>query len=127
MAGVFETVIVDEGQELKNETTDNSQTIQSLKADLHLILTATPIPNGASDWRKYVDFVRPAAVRDEWWEPDFLKQWVDEDNIDLKEFDPFEDVSDNNRAALLRYTMKAAQERIFRGGLWDEIKGVNQS
>lgn len=125
LAGVFETVILDEGQELKDETSDNSQAIQSLKAQFHLILTATPIPNGASDWRGYVNFVRPAAVKDEWWEPESLNKWVNKDNVDLKNFDPFEDVTDRNPAALLRYTMRAAQEFIFKGNVWSETKGIN--
>jgi len=58
------TVVLDEGQVIKNPASDTAQQLRRLQAHTRLILTGTPIENGLGDLWALMDFVNPGLVGD---------------------------------------------------------------
>ncbi len=58
------TVVLDEGQVIKNPTSDTAQQLRRLDGHLRLVLTGTPIENGLGDLWALMDFVNPGLVGD---------------------------------------------------------------
>ena len=58
------TVVLDEGQVIKNPLSETAQQLRRLEAHIRLILTGTPIENGLGDLWALMDFVNPGLVGD---------------------------------------------------------------
>ena len=58
------TVVLDEGQVIKNPASDTAQQLRRLQSHMRLILTGTPIENGLGDLWALMDFVNPGLVGD---------------------------------------------------------------
>ena len=58
----FLSVILDEAQHIKNHSTRNAQSAKRLRADHRLVLTGTPIENGAADLWSIMDFLMPGYL-----------------------------------------------------------------
>lgn len=127
LEGKFQTVIMDEAHEIKDERADVSATIRSLQTPFHIMLTATPIPNGIDDWKGYVEFIKPSDMSDDSMDPEQVRKMKLPKHIKPRDFNPFHEdlVSREHPAAWIRFTMRAAQEHIFSTSVSDEIKGIN--
>lgn len=58
----FLSVILDEAQHIKNQSTQNAQAAKRLRADHRFVLTGTPIENGVSDLWSIMDFLMPGYL-----------------------------------------------------------------
>ncbi|NLB65912.1 MAG: DEAD/DEAH box helicase [Lentisphaerae bacterium] len=58
----FMAVVLDEAQHIKNRHTSNAQAAKRLKAAHRLVLTGTPIENGAGDLWSIMDFLMPGYM-----------------------------------------------------------------
>ncbi len=56
---VFNYVILDEAQNIKNRTTQNAQVAKSLKSSMRLAVTGTPVENSIMDLWSIFDFLMP--------------------------------------------------------------------
>ena len=54
---IFGFVVLDEAHIIKQTSNKTSITIKWLKAKFHILITATPIPNGIDDWKGYMPFI----------------------------------------------------------------------
>lgn len=61
---VWDLVVIDEAQYIKNSTAQRSQAIKNLKRRIGLALTGTPVENRPSDIVNILDFVVPGAFVD---------------------------------------------------------------
>ena len=59
---VFEAVILDEAQHIKNRATQNAQSVKSIKANHRLVLTGTPMENSVMDLWSIFDFLMPGYL-----------------------------------------------------------------
>ncbi len=59
---VFETVIIDEAQNIKNGSSINAQSVKQLSAKTRFALTGTPIENSLSEIWSIFDFVMPGYL-----------------------------------------------------------------
>jgi superfamily II DNA or RNA helicase len=59
---VFEAVILDEAQHIKNRATQNAQSVKSIKANHRLVLTGTPMENSVLDLWSIFDFLMPGYL-----------------------------------------------------------------
>ncbi|MGI9018999.1 MAG: DEAD/DEAH box helicase [Euzebya sp.] len=57
-------VVLDEGQAIKNPTSETAQQLRRLQAHSRIILTGTPIENGLGDLWALLDFTNPGMVGD---------------------------------------------------------------
>lgn len=55
----FDTIIIDEAQNIKNFKTQNSDAVKSIKADYKIALTGTPIENTLAEIWSIFDFLMP--------------------------------------------------------------------
>ena len=58
----FLSVILDEAQHIKNQSTQNAHAAKRLRADHRFVLTGTPIENGVSDLWSIMDFLMPGYL-----------------------------------------------------------------
>ncbi len=58
----FMSVILDEAQHIKNQSTQNAQAAKRLRAEHRFVLTGTPIENGVSDLWSIMDFLMPGYL-----------------------------------------------------------------
>ncbi|MGM9970456.1 MAG: SNF2-related protein [Anaeroplasma sp.] len=58
----FRFVIADEAQYIKNQFTQKSEAVKSLKSDINYALTGTPIENGLADLWSIFDFLMPGYL-----------------------------------------------------------------
>ena len=59
---VFEAVILDEAQHIKNRATQNAQSVKSIRANHRLVLTGTPMENSVLDLWSIFDFLMPGYL-----------------------------------------------------------------
>lgn len=58
----FLSVVLDEAQHIKNQSTQNAQAAKRLRAGHRFVLTGTPIENGVSDLWSIMDFLMPGYL-----------------------------------------------------------------
>jgi SNF2 family DNA or RNA helicase len=58
----FLSVVLDEAQHIKNQSTQNAQAAKRLRAQHRFVLTGTPIENGVSDLWSIMDFLMPGYL-----------------------------------------------------------------
>lgn len=58
----FRYVVADEAQNIKNPGTQNAKAVKTLKADVRLALTGTPIENSLSELWSIFDFIMPGYL-----------------------------------------------------------------
>ncbi len=58
----FAAVILDEAQNIKNRTTQNATAVKQLRANIHFVLTGTPIENSVADLWSIMDFLLPTYL-----------------------------------------------------------------
>ena len=58
----FLSVVLDEAQHIKNQSTQNAQAAKRLRAEHRFVLTGTPIENGVSDLWSIMDFLMPGYL-----------------------------------------------------------------
>lgn len=61
---VWDKLVLDEGQAIKNPASETAQQLRRLDAHSRLILTGTPIENGLGDLWALLDFTNPGLVGD---------------------------------------------------------------
>ena len=114
---MFGFVVLDEAHIIKHVSNKTSTCITWLSAAFHILITATPIPNGIEDWRGYMPFIQHKDA-DQWWA---------EDSLDEMEFEgdenPF-DLDDAHPAAKLQMTSQAARDWIFANRIDPATKGL---
>ncbi|MBT5927080.1 MAG: DEAD/DEAH box helicase family protein, partial [Verrucomicrobia bacterium] len=59
---VFEAVILDEAQHIKNRATQNAQTVKAIRSNHRLVLTGTPMENSVLDLWSIFDFLMPGYL-----------------------------------------------------------------
>ncbi|HHU27531.1 TPA: helicase, partial [bacterium] len=59
----FRFCIIDEAQNIKNQTTKNAKSVKSIDAQVRFALTGTPIENALSDLWSIFDFILPGYFR----------------------------------------------------------------
>ena len=67
----FRMVVCDEAHILKSLSSNGSTTIKWLNAGFHVLATASPMPNGITDWSGYRPFIEHKDA-DQWWIPESL-------------------------------------------------------
>lgn len=107
LTGLFAKVVLDEAHNTKNTLTDVATTISWLKADFHLLMTATPIPNGVMDFAGYMPLIEPLNSDDLSSDKSLKKFGVD------RRIHPYT-LHRDHPASVLRLTKEAAREFIFR-------------
>ena len=58
----FSTIVLDEAQAIKNQTTKRSKTVMKLKGDFRLITTGTPIENHLGELWNLFNFINPGLL-----------------------------------------------------------------
>ena len=58
----YDTVVLDEAQHIKNRTTQNAQSVKSLRSHHRLVLTGTPLENSVLDLWSIFDFLMPGYL-----------------------------------------------------------------
>lgn len=58
----FAAAILDEAQNIKNRTTQNATAVKQLRANIHFVLTGTPIENSVADLWSIMDFLLPTYL-----------------------------------------------------------------
>ena len=101
--GCFEVIVINEAQLLQSLSAQTSIALQWLRAKMHVLVSATPMPNGITDWAGYTSFIEhPDAGQ--WWSEDSLEQMGFEEDMN-----PF-DLPDDHPAAKLRLTKRAYKD-----------------
>jgi superfamily II DNA or RNA helicase len=59
---VFDTVVLDEAQHIKNRQTQNAQAVKAVKAQHRVVLTGTPMENSVLDLWSIFDFLMPGYL-----------------------------------------------------------------
>jgi len=59
---VFDTVVLDEAQHIKNRQTQNAQAVKAVKAQHRIVLTGTPLENSVLDLWSIFDFLMPGYL-----------------------------------------------------------------
>ncbi len=75
---MFGFVILDEAHVIKQISNKTSTTIKWLRANFHILITATPMPNGIDDWKGYMPFIEHQDA-DQWWSDASLNEMNSED------------------------------------------------
>ena len=112
---VFGTVIFDEAHLLKSTDTEANISMQWLNASFYLFLTATPMSAGALDFAGYLKILEKPNLN--LWTPGNFAQWGIEDWMN-----PYR-LEDDHPAVVLRLTMKAAREFIFKSSIAPALQG----
>ena len=102
----FDLVVNDECHLLKSLSADVSNSVLWLNALRYIMISATLIPNGISDWLGYMPFAEPFDA-DEWWSERSLAEMRFRDDED-----PFS-VPDEHVAAKLQLTVRAVKDWIL--------------
>ena len=113
----FDIAALDEAHELKSLRAKASYAVSWLDADFHIMVTATPIPNGVYDFQGYMSFIENRQSN-EWWDAGELRQYGLTDQLN-----PFDDIDDNHPAARLRLTSTAANDYIFNSNIQVAVQG----
>ena len=58
----FDTVVLDEGQMIKNRDTQSATICRALRSDYRLVLTGTPVENSVTDLFSIMDFLNPKML-----------------------------------------------------------------
>lgn len=106
LAGLFETVVLDEAHLIKNVKTEVNGTIPWLQTPFHLFLTAAPLLAGARDAGGYIALMEEADT-DWYWRPDLLEWWQVS-----RDFNPYV-LLEKHPATKMCLTLRAAQTYIF--------------
>jgi SNF2 family DNA or RNA helicase len=116
----FERVILDEAHEVRNQETQNSWTIQNLRAQNNILLTATPFINTVEDIAGLVKILRPDE--DELWRKENLKKLgviltddtgQEQETIDPDCFNPWTLDDPSEPGYDLRWTSISLRHHIF--------------
>jgi hypothetical protein len=113
----FERVILDEGHEIRNESTRSWITIRWLNCTYKIIVTATPTLNSISDFVGLMGMLEP---NDDIWNSDNLR---DLGVTNLDEFDPWK-LSEEDPAHILRFTARGLRDYVFDAKLTKEEIGL---
>ena len=116
ITGCFELVVNDECHLLKSLVADASIAVQWLNAPRYIMISATLIPNGITDWSGYMPFVEPFEA-EEWWSERSLREMNFEEDED-----PFS-VFDDHPAAKLQLTTRAVKDFILTHRIGPAEKG----
>lgn len=76
----FDYCIIDEGQNIKNPTALNTETVKKVNSDVRFVLTGTPIENSLIELWSIFDFVLPGYLFDK---RTFKEKFVSSGDIDL--------------------------------------------
>lgn len=76
----FDFCIIDEGQNIKNPSALNTETVKEVKSDVRFVLTGTPIENGLLELWSIFDFAMPGYLAGK---KEFKERFVVKDNIEL--------------------------------------------
>lgn len=117
LRGCFETVVNDECHMLKSGSTDVSTSVAWVEATDHIMISASPIPNGIQDWMGYMEFIEPFDAEHWWSRPSLQQMNFDEDE------DPFV-LDDDHPAAKLQITKAAVKDWILTSRINPAEKGV---
>lgn len=113
----FEIAILDEAHELKSLRAKATYAVSWLDADFHVMVTATPIPNGIYDFQGYMGFIENRHT-ETWWSQEELQPHGLTDQVN-----PFDDLEDLHPAARLRLTFTAAKDYIFNNNIPAAVQG----
>ena len=115
---MFGFVVLDEAHIIKQTSNKTSIAIKWLKAQFHILVTATPIPNGIDDWRGYMPLIEHQDA-DAWWTPGSLAvMGFAEDR------NPYE-LDDGHPASKLQMTTRAARDWIYAARIDPTMKGIH--
>lgn len=70
---MFSVVAGDECQVMKSLSAKGSLAIQWLLPDFYIMISATPMPNGSSDWQGYMPFIESYSSED-WYSRESLEE-----------------------------------------------------
>jgi hypothetical protein len=106
----FERVIIDEGHEIRDESSAAWIAIRWLNCRYKIIVTATPMLNSAAD---FVGLVAMLGPDDDVWDPDKIKELG---ITDPGKFDPW-DLPESDPAHLLRFSARGLRNFVFNNRL----------
>ena len=58
-------VVIDEAQNIKNSTTDQTKAVKGMKCKIRIAMSGTPVENRLSEYRSIMDFVNPGYLGSE--------------------------------------------------------------
>jgi SNF2 family DNA or RNA helicase len=61
----WHAVVIDEAQNIKNSTTDQTKAVKGLKTGIRIAMSGTPVENRLSEYRSIMDFVNPGYLGSE--------------------------------------------------------------
>ncbi len=61
----WHAIVIDEAQNIKNSTTDQTKAVKSLKTTVRIAMSGTPVENRLSEYRSIMDFVNPGYLGSE--------------------------------------------------------------
>lgn len=61
----WHAVVIDEAQNIKNSTTDQTKAVKGLKTAIRIAMSGTPVENRLSEYRSIMDFVNPGYLGSE--------------------------------------------------------------
>lgn len=129
LRGCFERVIIDEAHEVRNQLTQASWTIQSLRAKFHILLTATPFLNSIEDVSGLMRILRPNE--EELWGAQNLARigiidgngTNEEQELAVMNFNPWK-LSDSDPGHDLRWTSISLRRHVFAQRITMAEKGA---
>lgn len=118
LKGLFQYVILDEAHTLRNAESGLSTAIQWLKADFHLLLSATIFYNGILDFHGYMSLIIPEQS-DAIWEDTLALEALDV----TKATNPFS-LPEDHPASFLRFTTHALKKYVFTDKITIQVASV---
>ena len=100
---IFDYCIIDEGQNIKNDSAQNTRAIKQIKAKTRFALTGTPIENNLTELWSIFDFVMPGYL--------YSKQEFEEKFISTQT-DNFENIKMLIKPFILRRTKKEVMSQL---------------
>ena len=130
LRGCFERVVVDEAHEVRNAETQSSWVIRNLRANSHILLTATPFLGSIEDVLGLLKILRPDE--DHLWSEEHLTEigvipqnaTVAQRFNAISSFDPWSLKDSAEPGFDLRWTSKSLREHIFDRSLTMAEKGA---
>lgn len=58
----WHAIVIDEAQNIKNSTTDQTKAVKSLKSFIRIAMSGTPVENRLSEYQSIMDFVNPGYL-----------------------------------------------------------------
>ena len=117
LEGQFGTVICDEAHGIKSLAANGSTAVSWLKANFHVLITGSPIPNGIHDFLGYMPLLEPHDAEELWSPNRLLDMGFEEDE------NPFE-LPDDHPATRLQMTTKAVKEWCMRPSIEPVTRGA---